>query len=86
VICVYTGYRVPLLVISPFSKKNYVSRTVADDTAWLKVVETRFGLPSLTKRDVAQVDMTEFLDFVNVPWRTPPTQPTDGPCYLNHRP
>jgi len=86
---VYTGYRVPLIVISPFARKNYVSHTVADYTAWIKLVETRFNLPSLTKRDAAQIDMTEFLDFVNVPWRVPPTppvQPTNGPCYLNHLP
>jgi phospholipase C len=86
---VYTGYRVPLLVVSPFTKKNYVSHTVADYTAWLKLVETRFNLPSLTKRDAAQIDMTEFFDFVNVPWSTPPTpppQPTSGPCYLNKLP
>lgn len=53
------------------------------------VVETRFKLPSLTKRDAAQMDMTELFDFTSVPWRTPPappTQPTDGSCYLNHRP
>jgi phospholipase C len=86
---VYTGYRVPLIVISPFSKKNYVSHTVADYTAWLKFVETRFGLSSLTKRDAAQMDMTEFFDFQNVPWETPPTpptQPNNGPCYLDHLP
>jgi phospholipase C len=86
---VYTGYRVPLTVISPFAKKNYVSHTVADYTAWLKLVETRFNLPSLTKRDAAQMDMTEFFDFVNVPWKVPPTppvQPTNGACYLNHLP
>jgi phospholipase C len=86
---VYTGYRVPLIVVSPFTKKNYVSHTVADYTAWLKLVETRFNLPSLTKRDAAQMDMTEFFDFVNVPWSTPPTppvQPTNGPCYLNKLP
>jgi phospholipase C len=86
---VYTGYRVPLLVVSPFSKKNYVSHTVADYTAWLKLVETRFKLPNLTKRDAAQMDMTEFFDFTNVPWSTPPTpptQPTTGPCYLNKLP
>jgi phospholipase C len=86
---VYTGYRVPLMVISPFAKKNYVSHTVADYTAWLKLVETRFNLPSLTKRDAAQMDMTEFFDFVNVPWQVPPTppaQPTSGPCYLDHLP
>jgi phospholipase C len=86
---VYTGYRVPLIVISPFAKKNYVSHTVADYTAWLKLVETRFNLPSLTKRDAAQMDMTEFFDFTNVPWKTPPTppvQPTNGPCYQDHLP
>jgi|HubBroStandDraft_6_1064221.scaffolds.fasta_scaffold00467_8 phospholipase C len=86
---VYTGYRVPLIVISPFAKKNYVSHTVADYTAWLKLVETRFNLPSLTKRDAAQIDMTEFFDFVNVPWSVPPTppaQPANGACYLNHLP
>ncbi len=86
---VYTGFRVPLIVVSPFTKKNYVSHTVADYTAWLKFVETRFNLPSLTKRDAAQMDMTEFFDFVNVPWKTPPTppdQPTTGSCYLDHLP
>jgi phospholipase C len=85
----YTGYRVPLIVISPFTKKHYVSHTPADYTAILKLIETRFGLPSLSKRDAAQMDMTEFFDFVNVPWWTPPTPPpqlTDGPCYLNQLP
>lgn len=86
---VYTGYRVPLIVVSPFSRKHYVSHTVADYTAWLKLVETRFDLPSLTKRDAAQMDMTEFFDFTNIPWQTPPqppTQPDNGPCYLDKLP
>jgi phospholipase C len=86
---VYTGYRVPLIVISPFSKKHFVSHTVADHTAWLKLVEKRFDLGSLTARDAAQMDMTEFFDFQNVPWKTPPTppdQPTTGPCYNNQLP
>lgn len=85
----YTGYRVPLIVISPFAKKNYVSHTVADYTAWLKLVETRFNLPNLTARDAAQMDMTEFFDFQGVPWKTPPTppaQPTTGPCYMDQLP
>ncbi len=86
---VYTGYRVPLIVVSPFSKKNYVSHTVADYTAWLKFVETRFSLSPLTRRDAAQMDMTEFFDFTTIPWATPPTtpaQPTGGPCYMNSLP
>jgi phospholipase C len=79
----YTGYRVPLIVVSPFTRKNYVSHTVADYTAMLKFIETRFHLASLTKRDAAQMDMTEFFDFQNPPWNTPPSPPaqvTGKPC------
>ena len=79
----YTGFRVPMIVISPFTKQNYVSHTVADYTAILKLIETRFNLQPLTNRDAAQIDMTEFFDFQNVPWATPPTppaQPTNGTC------
>src|SRR5580698_2844032 len=86
---VYTGYRVPLIVISPYSNKNYVSHTVGDLTAILKFIETRFNLPSLTKRDAAQMDMTEFFDFNNPVWLTPPSPPeqnTNGACYLNKLP
>jgi phospholipase C len=85
----YTGYRVPLVVVSPYAKQNYVSHTVADTTAILKLIETRFGLSSLTKRDAAQMNMTEFFDFTNPPWMTPPVPPvqnTDDPCYLNKLP
>ncbi|MGC2248119.1 MAG: alkaline phosphatase family protein [Terriglobales bacterium] len=86
---VFTGYRIPLIVISPFTKKNYVSHTVADATAILKLIETRFNIPALTKRDAAQFDMTEFFDFVGVPWATPPTPPKQnlgGTCSLNPPP
>jgi phospholipase C len=74
-----TGYRVPLIVISPFSKKNYVSHTVYDTTAVLTLVEKRWGLAALTARDGAQPDMsTDFFDFTNAPWTTPPTPPTQN--------
>jgi phospholipase C len=85
----WTGYRIPLIVVSPFAKKNYVSHTVADSTAILKFVEERFNLPALTKRDAAQPDMSEFFDFNNPPWTTPPSPPSQNlsnPCYLNKLP
>ena len=85
----YTGYRVPLVVVSPYAKKNYVSHTVADYTAILKLIETRFNVPALTKRDAAQMDMTEFFNFNNPAWATPPVPPqqnTSGACYLNKLP
>jgi phospholipase C len=85
----YTGYRIPLTVISPYAKKNYVSHTVMDATAILKLIETRFNLPALTKRDAAQPDMTEFFDFNNPPWMSPPVPPQQNlknPCYLTKVP
>jgi phospholipase C len=86
---VYTGYRVPLIVVSPFTKQNYVSHTVEDSTAILKLIETRFGVPALNQRDAAQPDMSEYFDFTSPPWTTPPTPPTQntsGACYLNTLP
>jgi phospholipase C len=86
---VYTGYRVPLIVVSPYSNKNYVSHTVMDATAILKLIETRFNVAALTKRDAAQPDMTEFFNFTSPPWMTPPTPPaqnTSGACYVNSLP
>jgi phospholipase C len=72
----YTGFRVPMIVVSPFTRKNYVSHTVADYTAILALIEKRFSISPLTLRDAAQMDMTEFFDFGNIPWATPPTPPT----------
>ncbi|HEX7288297.1 MAG TPA: alkaline phosphatase family protein [Candidatus Angelobacter sp.] len=80
-----SGFRVPVLVVSPFAKKSFVSHTPMDFTAALKLIETRFKLPSLTARDASMPDMTEFFDFstANGPWATPPSPPTqltDKPC------
>ena len=84
-----TGYRVPMFVVSPYARKGFVSHSVMDSTAMLKFIETRFHLRSLTLRDANQPDMTEFFDFSHPDWLTPPTppvQPTNGVCYLDHLP
>jgi phospholipase C len=78
------GFRVPAVVVSPFSKPHYVSHTVTDSTSWLAFVEARFKIQPLTARDAAADNLVEFFDFKNAPWLTPPTppnQPTNGPCY-----
>jgi phospholipase C len=78
------GFRVPLMVVSPFTKPGYVSHRVTDFTAWLKFVETRFGLAPLNARDAAASDMTDFFNFDNPPYATPPQNPPNEPsmqCY-----
>jgi phospholipase C len=72
------GFRVPNMVISPFTRKHYVSHTPMDHTAIIKFVENRFigASAHLTARDAAQPNLLDFFDFNAVPWSTPPTPPT----------
>jgi phospholipase C len=72
------GFRVPNVIISPFTRRHYVSHTPIDHTAVIKFVENRFIGPSahLTARDAVQPDLLEFFDFTNIPWATPPTPPS----------
>lgn len=91
-----TGYRVPMVVISPFAKKNFVSHQLRDHTAILKLIEERFSLSSLTQRDAAQVAMddptTGFFDFTNTNWQVPPanlpaqTVLSQSSCFVNPPP
>lgn len=71
------GFRVPNIIISPFTRRHYVSHTPMDHTAVIKFVENRFIGPSahLTARDAAQPNLLEFFDFSAIPWATPPTPP-----------
>ena len=47
------GFRVPTILVSPFSRGGRVARTTFEHSAIPKLVEWRFGLPSLTPRDAA---------------------------------
>jgi len=41
------GFRVPMLVISPYARRGYVSGQLYEHSSILKFIERRFGLPSL---------------------------------------
>jgi phospholipase C len=80
------GFRVPLIVVSPWTGPHMVSHTVRDHTSILKLIETRFKLPPLTARDAAADNMLEFFNFNTTPWLVPPSlpaQPINGTCNLN---
>lgn len=72
------GFRLPNIIISPFTRRHYVSHTPMDHTAVIKFVENRFigSSTHLTARDAAQPNLLDFFDFTNIPWATPPTPPT----------
>ena len=72
------GFRTPNFVVSPFTRKHYVSHIPMDHTAIMKFVENRFigSSAHLTARDAAQPNLLDFFDFTGKPWATPPTPPT----------
>jgi phospholipase C len=57
------GFRVPCLVVSPYSKKGFIDSATNDHASILKFVENRFGLKALTKRDQAANDFSEAFNF-----------------------
>ncbi len=78
-----SGFRVPLMVVSPWVKPGYVSHVPRENTSILKFIETRFNLQPMTKRDVSQDDMTEMFDFTQPALVTPPALPQqlmNKPC------
>jgi phospholipase C len=68
------GFRLPNMVISPFTRRHYVSHIPMDHTAVIKFVESRFigASAHLTSRDAVQPNLLDFFDFTNIPWLTPP--------------
>jgi phospholipase C len=71
------GVRVPLLAISPFAKRRYVSHTVGDHTSLLALIEKRFlsgqgdrgprERPHLTERDRHADTLEDLFDFDRAP-------------------
>jgi phospholipase C len=66
------GFRVPCAVVSPWARPGYVSHTVFDHTSILKLVETKWNLPALTRRDANAKNMLDMLDFSRPAFSRPP--------------
>ena len=73
------GFRVPFLVASPWSKAGHVSHVVTDNTAPMRLVQARFGLPALTARDANAWPLFDFFDFSKRTYATPPALPAPKP-------
>ena len=57
------GFRVPCLVISPWSRRGYVAGGIFDHTSVLKMIEWRWNLRPLTIRDASAQNLASALDF-----------------------
>jgi phospholipase C len=70
------GFRVPAVIVSPYARRNYVSRVVHDHTSVLKLIETKWNLPALTFRDANADDLLDALDLSGRPaFAEPPELP-----------
>lgn len=67
------GFRVPLVVVSPYAKKGYVSHAIYSHTSITRFIEARFGLPALSARDANADALTDLFDWDAPPFRHPPT-------------
>ena len=71
------GQRVPLLVISPYAKENYVSTTILNHMSIDKFIEYNWGLPPLTQNIADSNNLLDFFYF-NSPPRSPITLEPNG--------
>jgi phospholipase C len=70
------GFRVPAVIVSPYARPDFVTSTVFDHTSILKLVEQKWNLPALTRRDAAAESPLEALDLDGPPgFATPPELP-----------
>jgi phospholipase C len=66
------GFRVPLIVVSPWARPRYVSRAVGDHTSITAFVERKWNLPAMTFRDANAHPMIDHFDFRRPAFETPP--------------
>ena len=64
------GFRVPLVVASPYAKAHYVSHVVASHTSILRFLELRFGMAALSDRDANADALLDFFDFTSPSFAT----------------
>jgi phospholipase C len=73
------GPRVPLLIISPFAKRGYISHMLYEHSSMLKFIETRYHLRSLTARDAGANNLLDSFNFTQPPQPPLILQPHECP-------
>jgi phospholipase C len=73
------GFRVPMIVISPYAKTAYISHNTHDFGSILNYIETTFDLPSLGYADFYADNLSDIFQYKQAP--TPFTQITPPSNY-----
>jgi phospholipase C len=76
------GFRVPMIVMSPYAKPAYVSHVTHDFGSILKFIETNFNLPSLGYADAPADNLSDIFNFSQTPiaFQTIPTPSNSATC------
>jgi phospholipase C len=61
------GFRVPLIVVSPYAKAGYISHVTHDFGSVIRFIEQSYGLPSLGFADAIADDFSDSFDFTQTP-------------------
>ena len=61
------GFRVPAVIVSPYARPDYVCQRTLDHTSILKLIERKWNLPALTRRDAEALDPLDALDLEGPP-------------------
>ncbi len=81
------GFRVPLLVISPYAKHGYVSHVQYETASVLRFAEDLYGLPQLSAADRrANSPALDCFDFDAPPRKFTPIRAPDGPDFFLRQP
>ena len=80
------GFRVPLIVISPYAKEGYVSHVQHEYGSILRFTEESFGLPSMHTTDARADDLADCFDFKGPIHGFIHIRTTYSPQYFLHQP
>jgi phospholipase C len=82
------GFRVPMIVISPYAKPAYISHVKHDFGSILKFIESTFSLPSLGYADVPADDLSDFFNLSQAAtqFQAIPPPPNDAQCKTDTSP
>jgi phospholipase C len=80
------GFRVPLIVVSPYAKAAYISHATHDFGSILKFIESNFDLPSLGYADAYADDLSDCFNLTQTPltFQTIPA-PLSAAFFLNDK-
>jgi phospholipase C len=80
------GFRVPLIVVSPYAKAAYISHTTHDFGSILKFIETKFNLSSLGYADGPADDLSDCFSLTQSPlqFQTIPAA-KDAQYFINNK-